>query len=169
MNDFSTLLGLAQLAIGLLGVSGIVAVFLTARPIGSLDSARFLTIVATGCLVAFLAFVPVWLNRHFATDVNIWQVASGIALVMSILVNLLVGAFAHTSFKQVAQSHSGTHLIARVGAGLLTLIIILLMFANILSWPVESNATVYEIMLFVGLVQMAISFASLVISDDHEA
>ena len=168
MDEFSTLLGLAQLAISLIGVSGIVAVFLTTRPIGTLDSARFLAIVATGCLVAFLSFVPVWLSRHLTVDFNIWQISAGVAMIASITINLLVGAFAHTSVGQVVQSHSGTSTLARVGASTLTLIIIALMLVNIFAWPVEPNATVYEIMLFVGLVQMAIAFASLVISDDHE-
>ena len=90
-------------------------------------------------------------------------------LVASVIVNLLIGAFAHTSFGQVAQSHAGSHLLARVGSGLLTVVIAVLMLANIVAWPFTPNATVYEIMLFVGLVQMAISFASLVLSDDHEA
>lgn len=167
MDEFATLLGLAQLAISLIGVSGIVAVFLTTRPIATLDSARFLAIVATGCLVAFLSFVPVWLSR-LSADINIWQVAAGIALVTSIIVNLLVGAFAHSTFGQVAQSHSGQHIIARIGASLLTLIIIALMLANIFAWPVQPNATLYEVMLFVGLVQMAIAFAALVLSHKND-
>ncbi|NKC00334.1 MAG: hypothetical protein GKR90_17860 [Pseudomonadales bacterium] len=168
MADFTTLLILAELAISLIGVSGIVAVFLTAKPIGSLDSARFLAIVATGCLVAFLAFVPVWINRHFAFDFDIWRASSIVALISAVVVNLVVGAFAHTSIRQVAQSFSGTQVASRIGASVMTIAVIVLMLVNIFGWPIPPNGTVYEVMLFVGLVQMAIAFASLVLSTDHD-
>ena len=165
LADTSTLTSIAELAISLIGVSGIVAVFLTSKPISPLKSARFMIIVATGSLVAFLGFVPIWLSRYLTDEATVWQYSAIIALALSAIVNIVVGAVAHTTFKQVTASFSGDSPLGRIAASVLTLIVVALMLVNIFGWPIAPNRSVYEIMLFVGLVQMAIAFASLVFSD----
>lgn len=165
MNDVSTLTSVAELAISLIGMSGIVAVFLTKKPIGALDSARFLTIVSTGSLVALLAFVPIWLARFLAEGPIIWRIAAGTALGLSLVSNLVVGALARTSLKDVSATFAGDHWGMRLAAALMTVAVVALMAMNIFAWPIQANRSIYELMLFIGLIQMAIAFASLVFSD----
>ena len=166
MVERDTLLTIAELSVSLIGVSGIVAVFLSRKPIKALDSARFLVIVATGSLVAFLSFVPIWLHKHLGDTPQVWSTAAAIALGAAVITNLIVGYFTRTSLRQVTESFAGETRTSRFGAAALTLTVLSLLLVNIIGWPVEPNGTIYELTLFVGIIQMAIAFASLVLAKE---
>lgn len=164
MNEFDTLLTISELAIGLIGVTGIVAVFLTKGEMEYFDKIRFSMIVATGSSVAFLAFVPIWLSRVMSTEILVWRVSAVIVLCVAITGNILIGYFTREFWQKIPKAVSGNTIVSKILASILTTMVFLLVLVNLASWPVPANGTFHEIVLFLGLLQMAFTFSNLVMS-----
>ena len=73
MNDADSQLTTAQLAVGLIGVSAMVSVFLSRGELRPVDRWRFAMIVLNGMLVAFGAFVPIWTSYVLGDSDRMWR------------------------------------------------------------------------------------------------
>ena len=66
--QFDTLFTLAEMAVAMFSVAGLIAVFLTKGTLQPTDRIRFLMIVIAGIMLAVFGFVPVWVARHASSD-----------------------------------------------------------------------------------------------------
>ena len=85
MIETETLLNYAEIAMGLMGVSGLVAVFMSRGPLAAADKLRFAIIVLGCCNMVLFAHLPIWLARHISevsdlgsTARSLWS-SSGLA------------------------------------------------------------------------------------------
>jgi hypothetical protein len=153
----NSLLTIAQLAVGLIGVSAIVSVFLSRGELHPFDRWRFAAIVLIGMLVVFGAFVPIWTGYLLVESDRIWRAASMISIVVGLLFAVPAIRYAAREFGRPTR---GTYLgaVGICGLGNLGLLAI-----NALAWPLPPNQLIYELALFTGLVQLAIYFVDLTI------
>ena len=88
--DNDTLLTIAELAVGLIGVSGIVVVFMSRSGIDPVDRMRFVLLLTNGMIVVVAAFIPIWIALFVEEVQTIWRLSSmcglGLALPITVLV-----------------------------------------------------------------------------------
>ena len=158
MIENDVLLTLAELAVGLIGVSGIVAVFLTKGRLHSADQLRFISIVVNGMLVVVFALVPIWTNSFIEDDESLWRFSSSAGLIITFLIwpPLRLYAVRHP---EAYSFNPGTYHTTTVIAVLSVALVAL----NVIGWPLPPNGVFYQISLLGPLVQVGILFASLVV------
>jgi hypothetical protein len=155
--DTTTLLTLAQLAVGLIGVSGIVAVFVSRDGLHPADQWRFLALVVNGMIVVSASLFPIWFADFLDDTRSVWRAGSIAALVQAVA--LLVPLVRYANRHSGALSSTGT---MRFAAFLGPLGFVLLM-ANVVGWPLQPNAALYEATMLCSLVQVAAFFVHLVL------
>ncbi len=157
--DQGTLVTIAEIGVTIVGVAGLVAVFLSRGGLHPIDRLRFMMIVKSGMIAAFAAYVPIWISRYVEDSISVWQYSSALALVLVIL-TLLTTALSR--YGRVGnQLISAVPRAARFFAAI-PLVLLTLLATNAFSWPVTSNQTVYEVFLFVAIFQAVTQFISMV-------
>ncbi len=157
--QFDTLFTIAEMAVAMFSVAGLIAVFLTKGVLQPADRLRFLMIVIPGIMVAVFAFVPVWVARYVPSG-SLWQVSSIIFFVTAAVFLTLGTLGARDEARQLFET------IPRPVTFIPTIIAlfnIVMISTNAIGWPIPSNQTFYEAAMVGGLCQMAFQFTSLVI------
>jgi hypothetical protein len=95
MEGAGTLELLAELAVGVLGFSGIVAAIgrRASGELGPLDQRRFGAMVLIAALVVVLALLPFPLHYAGLREVQLWSWSSGIAALLSIPIAAWINAY----------------------------------------------------------------------------
>ena len=163
MSDTNTLLTIAQLAVGLIGVSAIVSVFLSRGELHRYDRWRFAMIVLIGMLVVFLAFLPIWVGYFLGESDWTWRTASMVGIVVSLLFGVPSIRYARREGFEALGSEDGTRRTHLSALPALAAIAFVLSIANSLGWPLPPNQFFYEAGLFTSLVQVAIYFVDLTV------
>jgi hypothetical protein len=157
--QYESLYNLAEMAITMIGIAGLVTVFLSKGDLHPFDKFRFIAIVLIGFSVAILAYTPIWINGTNEPHVNSWRIGASIAIGLQL-------TFLSTS-AWLGRSMIREGLLAPKSFGFLLTIVALSIFAgnsiNALSWPFQSNRILYELCLFLLLLMVALQFVSLVI------
>ena len=76
LPEQESLYTIAEIAVALLGVSGLVAVFLAKGRLHPWDRARFSYIAMFSAQTVLLAFIPIWLARHMSHFTTVWALSS---------------------------------------------------------------------------------------------
>jgi len=155
-----SLLNIAEMAITMVGISALVAVFLSKGKLHPFDIERFVYVAMSGVLTALLAYLPIWLGSVVVDPVQIWQFASSACLVMSIATGTWLVLYEKQHPLPPSLVIPGSYTVANYGVGLTVL---LLAIANIVGWPATSNGTIYEMTLFAILVHITIHFVGIAI------
>jgi hypothetical protein len=160
LSDTNTLLTIAQLAVGLIGVSAIVSVFLSRGDLHTYDRYRFAMIVLVGMLIAFGSFVPIWIGYFLEESDRTWRTASIISIVVNLLFTIPAVRYGRWV---VVTSENTTRRVYLSAFPILAAISFGLLVANSLGWPLAPNQFFYEASLFAGLIQVAIYFVDLTV------
>lgn len=161
MIDTDPLFTIAELAVTMVAVSGLVTVFLSRGSLGPADKARFMAIVVTGIHLGLLAFVPIWVFRYTTEVTSAWQSCSTFALASVVFFGVL--GYSRENWVLARRLYAAFSLTFAIVVTIVVCFNILLMGMNAFSWPFQSNATLYEIALYGVLFQIALVFLSLVI------
>ena len=161
MVDLEALFNLAEMAITMIGVAGLVAVFLSKGGLQAADRFRFTGILMLGINAALLAYVPYWVSKYTADLESVWQISSIFGLlwiVPSVFIVFIL--LAKDALENIGSVMSKP---IRIVGGLFAPVTLTLLFLNALSWPFDANSTVYEFALLLMLGSMTFQFGSLVI------
>jgi hypothetical protein len=93
-ND--ALFTLSEIAVTMVGVSGLVAIFLSKGNLQPADRVRFISILGLGILAAFFAYVPYWMSKYVTEDSSVWQFSSILAVVAVATLVIPLGTMALT-------------------------------------------------------------------------
>jgi hypothetical protein len=160
VSDANTLLTIAQLAVGLIGVSAIVSVFLSQGDLHPFDRWRFAMIVLNGMLVAFAAFVPIWTGYFLSEPDRMWRIASVVSIVAGLVLMIPSVRWGRSVVVPPGPTARRGYMYA---LPMLAAIYFGLGISNSLGWPLSPNQFLYEAALFTSLVQVAIYFVDLTI------
>ena len=158
LPEQESLYTIAEIAVALLGVSGLVAVFLAKGRLHPWDRFRFSYIAMFSSLTVLLAFTPIWLARYVSDLTTVWAISSAGYLVSAWIV-LAAGRL--TSYEDVRRLQQSTSRAYRALGNLLVLIVQPVIIFNIVAWPFESNGTAYELALVLTIVHLALTFVGL--------
>ena len=160
MVELDALFTLAELAITMIGVAGLVAVFLSKGGLKAADRFRFTGILVLGINAALLAYIPYWASKYVSSVESIWRFSSIFALVW-IVPSLLIVSFllAKDALEDIGTVMSGP---IKIAGALFAPTTIAVFLMNALSWPVNSNSTLYELAVLLMLGSMTFQFGSLV-------
>jgi hypothetical protein len=76
------LLTIAEIAIGIAGFSGVIAVFLQRDGLHELDRVRFINLFATAFTTLALSYVPIVVSHLAAEPEQIWRYSGGVMIVV---------------------------------------------------------------------------------------
>ena len=163
--DADSLRTLAEVAAGLVGFAA-VSVGLAVNRQGGLsvfDKVRFYWIVAGGLSVIIYAYVPSWLTIFGVLAAEVWFYSTlvlclTIPLGLAIVVSPWIAA--RNTRSTVVREEEKKWFLRSNSIGLLLALAII---QNLTSWPIESNQATYELMLVIGMTQIAYNFVSLVV------
>jgi hypothetical protein len=161
--DHDTLATLAEMGVTIIGIAGLVAVFLSRGMLDRVDRVRFLMIVLPAGMTAIGSYVPLWFARHLNDPASVWQYSAwtvGLAVVFSqFLLNRSgygYGSEFSKAYRLIVSPYSFWGTTAVFAA------ILLLMGANGASWPFQSNQTIHELVLMLMMTQATLQFVSMV-------
>jgi len=153
------LLTIAQIAVGLAGVSGVVAAFLQRGGLPAADRLRFVALFATAFIALILAFVPIAFWYAGLGQVPLWRLSSAAMAFFGMvgLVSYPVG------LRLVRASLAIT---ARVWQTMLlipTIANLLLQFANSVTWFWQPGFLPYLVGMLVWLYTSGLVFVTIVL------
>ena len=158
--ELNALFTLAEMAITMIGVAGLVAVFLSKGGLQAADKFRFTGILVLGMNAALLAYIPYWVAKYVSDLVDVWRYSSIFGLIWIIPSVLIVSLlFAKDALKDIGAVMSRPIKLAGAIFAPTTLVVFTL---NALSWPIDANSTLYEMAVLLMLGSMTFQFGSLV-------
>jgi len=143
----------------MVGVSGLVAIFLSKGNLQPADRVRFVLILGLGILVAFFAYVPYWMSTYVIDAALVWQFSSMLVVLAVSTLVIPLGVVMHAREALQAVVPKFVHL----GASILPLLAFIAHLVNAVSWPIDANSTLYEMALFLIILNMTFHFGSLVL------
>jgi hypothetical protein len=161
--DTNTLTTLAEVGVTIIGISGLVTVFLSRGTLHALDRIRFILIVLPAGTATTMSFVPQWCARLLEDPVQIWWYSSAAMLTMFMGINF---ALAGLGYMRLAISREGMSIVHPVSfwlSWLIPLVMLCALVGNLLSWPVPANQTAFEVALVLAMAQAVNQFTSLVL------
>ena len=161
MNDPESLQSIAEMAVALLGVAGLVTVFLAKGELHLFDKVRFVTIVNCGLLIVVFAFVPSWISGGEAIEPSEWRLAAAGAILLQLL--MLPLALRLVGREMFGYLNEVVPMPIVLLAQLISVLILGLHALNVLSWPFESNSVLYQMCLLLTLLYGALMFVSIVL------
>ena len=162
MVNHDALFTLSEIAVTMVGVSGLVAIFLSKGNLQPADRVRFILILGLGILAAFFAYVPYWMSKYVTDASSVWQFSSILAVVAVSTLVIPLGIFMHAREALQAVVPKFVHL----GASIFPLSAFMAHLINAVSWPINANSTLYEVALFLTILNMTFHFGSLVLYRD---
>jgi hypothetical protein len=158
--NLDALFTLSEIAVTMIGVSGLVAIFLSKGSLHSADRVRFYVILVLGILAALFGYVPYWVSKHLSEAVLVWRFSSILALVLMVpTLSVPILFFMHP----VEALKSATPRPIFLVGLLFPITVVTSLTVNALSWPILANSTLYEIALFFMIGNMTFQFGSLVL------
>jgi hypothetical protein len=168
MVNLDALFTLSEIAVTMIGVSGLVAIFLSNGNLQPADRVRFYVILVLGILAAFFAYVPYWVSGYVTDDAAIWRFSSTLALLLMVPTMSIPVLFLMRPVQVLRQTMPWYMFFAALLFPIITLTSFLM---NALSWPQAANSTLFEIALFFMIGNMTFQFGSLVLfrTPEHDA
>ena len=162
MVNHDALFTLSEIAVTMVGVSGLVAIFLSKGNLQPADRVRFVLILGLGILAAFFAYVPYWMSKYVTDASSVWQFSSILAVVAVSTLVIPLGIFMHGLEALQAVVPKFVLLVGSI----FPLTAFIAHLINALSWPINANSTLYEVALFLTILNMTFHFGSLVLYRD---
>jgi hypothetical protein len=157
--NHEALFTLSEIAVTMIGVSGLVAIFLSKGNLQPADRVRFVLILGLGILVAFFAYIPYWMSKYVTDASSVWQFSSILAVLAVSALVIPLGILMHAREALQAVVPKLVHL----GASIFPLLAFIAHLINAVSWPINANSTLYEVALFLIILNMTFHFGSLVL------
>ena len=159
MVNYEALFTLSEIAVTMVGVSGLVAIFLSKGNLQPADRVRFVLILGLGILAAFFAYVPYWMSKYVTDASSVWQFSSilAVAAVFTLVIPLGIFMRAREALRAVVPKF------VLLGASIFPLSAFIAHLINAVSWPINANSTLYELALFLIVINMTFHFGSLVL------
>lgn len=116
-------------------------------------------ILGLGILVAFFAYVPYWMSKYVTDASSVWQFSSILAVlaVSTLVIPLGILMHAREALKAVVPKF------VHYGASIFPFSAFIAHLINAISWPITANSTLYEVALFLIILNMTYHFGSLVL------
>ena len=162
MVNHEALFTLSEIAVTMVGVSGLVAIFLSKGNLQPADRVRFVLILGLGILAAFFAYVPYWMSKYVTDASSVWQFSSILAVVAVATLVIPLGILMHA---REALRAVVPKFVLHV-ASIFPLSAFMAHLINAVSWPINANSTLYELALFLTILNMTFHFGSLVLYRD---
>ena len=162
MVNHDALFTLSEIAVTMVGVSGLVAIFLSKGNLQPADRVRFILILGLGILAAFFAYVPYWISKYVTDASSVWQFSSILAVVAVATLVIPLGILMHGREALKAVVPKFVLLVASI----LPFSALMAHLINAVSWPINANSTLYELALFLIIINMTFHFGSLVLYRD---
>ena len=159
MINHEALFTLSEIAVTMVGVSGLVAIFLSKGNLQPADRVRFILILGLGILAAFFAYVPYWMSKYVTDASSVWQFSSILAVVVVSTLVIPLGILMHA--REALQAVVPKFVL--LGASIFPLSAFIAHLINAVSWPINANSTLYELALFLIIINMTFHFGSLVL------
>ena len=159
MINHEALFTLSEIAVTMVGVSGLVAIFLSKGSLQPADRVRFVLILGLGILAALFAYVPYWISKYVTDASSVWQFSSILAVVVVSTLVIPLGILMHA---REALQAVVPKFVLRV-ASIFPLSAFMAHLINAVSWPINANSTLYELALFLIIINMTFHFGSLVL------
>ena len=163
MFEFDALFTIAEISVGLVGVTGLVVAFMSKGRMHITDTLRFSLIVSVGFTTALLSFTPYWVSRFTTNPELVWQVSSCIGIATFVIFALATRSSVQKHLETVERLIAQVSPALRYGPPVMQGTSVILYVTNAISWPIESNSTFYEIALFIGIGYMMFLIAVLVV------
>jgi len=160
--NHDALFTLSEIAVTMVGVSGLVAIFLSKGNLQPADRVRFILILGLGILAAFFAYVPYWMSKYVTDASSVWQFSSILAVVAVFTLVIPLGILMHGREALKAVVPKFVLLVASI----LPFSALMAHLINAVSWPISANSTLYELALFLIIINMTFHFGSLVLYRD---
>jgi hypothetical protein len=158
--NLDALFTLSEIAVTMIGVSGLVAIFLSNGNLEPADRLRFYVILTLGILAALLGYVPYWASKYIGDAYSVWKFSSVVALMLLVpTVSMPILLFMNP-MKALKTAVPNLFIFFN---SLFPIAVATTFLTNALSWPVEANSTLYEIALFLMIGDMTFQFGSLVL------
>jgi hypothetical protein len=158
-----TLTTISELGITLIGVAAIAGVLLSRDGLHPVDRFRFTLVVIPATTIGFMGYVPIWISRYVDDDVLIWQLSSAGMIALILIVIATFGREGLRPSGSVAREIASiTPRRFLISWGLIPFANLSRLLANTFSWPLQSNQTTFEIVLFLGLLVAVLQFVALV-------
>lgn len=146
----------------MVGVSGLVAIFLSKGALQPADRVRFILILGLGILAAFFAYVPYWMSKYITDTSQVWQFSSILAVVTVVTLVIPLGVLMHA--REALRAVVPRFVL--LGASIVPSSAFMAHLINAVSWPILANSTLYEVALFLTILNMTFHFGSLVLYRD---
>ena len=159
MINHEALFTLSEIAVTMVGVSGLVAIFLSKGNLQPADRVRFVLILGLGILAAFFAYVPYWISKYVTDASSVWQFSSILAVVAVSTLVIPLGLLMRA--REALQAVVPKFVL--LGASIIPFSAFMAHLINAVSWPINSNSTLYELALFLIIINMTFHFGSLVL------
>ncbi len=165
MEESDELLTIAELAVGLAGIGGLVVAFTRQGRLSAIDRFRFIVLFSQALFVAVLAFVPFGFHHAGRAGPALWSASSGVMVVLWVCSAWWVGVHLRPDSFSPEEDLPKSLFVALVGPATFSL---LLQIANFVGWPMESGVLSYLVGLLLWLSAPALVFASLVLNRAEE-
>lgn len=159
MEGSDELLTIAELAVGLAGIAGLVVAFTHEGKLGSTDRYRFIALFSLALFAAVLAFVPFGFHHSGKVGPAVWSASSGVMVVLWVCSAWWIGVYLRPDFSAEELLPRSVS-VAFIGPPTFNL---LLQIANFVGWPMEPGAASYVIGLLIWLSIPALLFAVLIL------
>ena len=164
MEGSDELLTIAELAVGLAGIAGLIVAFTRHGKLLPIDRFRFIVLFSQALFVAVLAFVPFGFHHAGRAGPALWSPSSGIMVVLMVCTALWLPVHLRPSFSPEERPPKWFYVTLYCPATFN----LLLQIANFVGWPIESGVLSYMVGLLLWLSAPAIVFASLVLNRAEE-
>jgi hypothetical protein len=159
MEGSDELLTIAELAVGLAGIAGLVVAFTHRGKLRPADRFRFISLFSQSLFVAILAFVPFRFHHAGKVGPALWSASSGVMVVLWVLTVWWMGFHLRPVFSSEEELPKSV-VVAFVGPPVVNL---LHQIANVVGWPVEPRVLSYLVGLLIWLSVPALLFATLIL------
>ena len=161
MKGSDELLTIAELAVGLAGIAGLVVAFTRHGRLLPTDRFRFIVLFSQALFVAALAFVPFGFHHAGQAGPALWSASSGIMVLLWVCSAWWVGVHLRPDSFSPGEDLPKSFYVALAGPATFSL---LLQIANFVGWPMESGVLSYLVGLLLWLSIPALVFAALVLN-----
>jgi len=159
LDGHDELLTIAEIAVGLAGFSGVIAVFIERGGLPLADRLRFLALFVTAFTALILAFVPIALAYSGFKDQNIWQISSGTMVLVGFAALVPYPFGVRTVRREIKATSMIPHVLLLVPAG----VHLAVQLANAGGWIWQPNFVPYLIGMLVYLYTAGLLFVIIVL------
>ena len=159
MEGADELLTIAELAVGLAGIAGLVVAFTHHGKLRPTDRFRFIALFSQALFAAVLAFVPFGFHHAGQSGPALWSSSSCVMVVLWVFSSWWLGVHLRPRFSP-EEDLPRAFWVALFGPATINL---LLQVANSVGWPNEPGVLPYLVGLLLWLSATALLFASLIL------